>query len=156
MKNLLMILSFVSILCGCYYYGEPGSGLGSVATLEHYTYEGKYYAKYADIFLLKFPQYKVPIEDTSLASGYEFLNMTKFYFDKTPKEIYCVQWEGTGFIEVRLAYSIDKRKDIIENKRDNLFVDESEKQRIGNRLRHEIIDKIDSIINSSEDRQSVI
>jgi hypothetical protein len=63
---------------------QAGSGLGSVTTVENYKYEQNYYQKYADTFLLKFPQYQVPKNDPSatMTSGYEFLNMTKLSFQQ--------------------------------------------------------------------------
>ncbi|MBS1632289.1 MAG: hypothetical protein JST10_06910 [Bacteroidetes bacterium] len=134
---------------------QAGSGLGSVTTVENYKYQQNFYEKYADSFLIKFPQYKVPKDDPSsyMTSGYEFLNMTKFYFDKSPKEIYCVQWQG---IDVRMAYSVDRNEMIIENPRNNVYIDKSEKERMSKRLRTEVIDKIDSLIANSVDKDSAL
>ena len=134
---------------------QAGSGLGSVTTIENYKYQQQYYEKYADTFLAKFPEYKVPNDDPSahMTSGYKFLNMTKFYFDKSPKEIYCVQWQG---IDVRMAYNVDRDEMIIENPRDKVYIDKKEKERISKRLRAEVIDKLDSIIANSVDKDSVL
>ena len=79
--------------------------------------------------------------------------MTKFYFDKPPKEIYCVQWQG---IDVRMAYDVDRNEMIIENPRNNVYIDKAEKERMSKRLRLEVIDKIDSIISKSPDRDSAL
>jgi hypothetical protein len=48
--------------------------LGSVTSVENYKYKQNYYEKYADSFLLKFPQYRVPKDDPSanMTSGYEY------------------------------------------------------------------------------------
>ena len=153
-RFLIMVTIFL-VGCDCSGIYQAGSGLGSVAEVENYKYEQNYYEKYADTFLVKFPQYKVPSDDpsASMTSGYEFLNMTKFYFDKSPREIYCVQWQG---ISVRMAYSIDKHKEIIENPRNNVLIDTNEKRRMSIRLRQEVIDKIDSLIANSKDKDSAI
>jgi hypothetical protein len=110
--KLFIAYSFIIVTilmegCDCSGIYQAGSGLGSVAEVENYKYKQSFYAKYADTFLQKFPQYRVPDNDPSadMTRGYEFLNMTKFYFDKNPKEIYCVQWQG---ISVRMAYSINR------------------------------------------------
>ena len=134
---------------------QAGSGLGSVTTVENYKYQQQYYGKYADTFLRIFPKYQVPKEDPSanMTSGYEFLSMTKFYFDTLPKEIYCVQWQG---IDVRMAYNVDRNEMFIENPRNNIYVDKTEKDRMSKRLRIEVIDKIDSIIANSVDKDSAL
>ncbi|MCM5530246.1 hypothetical protein [Parasegetibacter sp. NRK P23] len=134
---------------------QAGSGLGSVTTIENYRYQQQYYEKYADTFLAIFPEYKVPNDDPSahMTSGYKFINMTKFYFDKSPKEIYCVQWQG---IDVRMAYNVDRDEMIIENPRDKVYIDKTEKERMSKRLRAEVIDKLDSIIANSVDKDSVL
>lgn len=134
---------------------QAGSGLGSVTTVDNYKYQQQYYKKYADTFLKIFPKYKISKDDPSayMTSGYEFLNMTKFYFDKSPKEIFCVQWQG---IDVRMAYNIDSNEMIIENPRDKVYIDKIEKERMSKRLRIEVIDKIDSIIANSVDKDSAL
>lgn len=134
---------------------QAGSGLGSVTSVDNYKYQQQYYEKYADSFLLKFPQYRVPKDDPSanMTSGYEFLNLTKFYFATPPREIYCVQWQG---IDVRMAYNIDRGEEIIENPRQNVYIDKKEKERMSERLRNEIIKKIDSLIANSKDKDSAL
>ncbi len=134
---------------------QAGSGLGSVTSLEIYKYRQEYYEKYADTFLMKYPQYQAPKDDPStyMTSGYEFLNMTKFYFDKLPREIYCVQWQG---IDVRMAYDIDNNEMIIENPRAKVYIDQVEKERMRKRLRTEVIDRMDSIIAASADKDSAL
>jgi hypothetical protein len=134
---------------------QAGSGLGSVTRIDKYKFKSTYYERYADTLLDKFPKYRVPNDDPSIymTQGYEFLNMTKFYFDKSPKEIYCVQWQG---IDVRMAYNIDSNKSIIENPRNNILVPTNEKERMRNRLQTEIIDKLDSLIENSVDKDSAI
>jgi hypothetical protein len=150
---ILFILFLRALTNGDLY--QAGSGLGSVTTVENYKYEQNYYQKYADTFLLKFPQYQVPKNDPSatMTAGYEFLNMTKFYFNKWPREIYCVQWQG---IDVRMAYNVDENEIIIENPRNNVYIDTAEKERMSKRLRTEVIDKIDSIIANSRDKDSAL
>lgn len=134
---------------------QAGSGLGSVTRIDKYKFKSSYYKRYSDSLFSKFPKYRVPNEDPSfyMTQGYEFLNMTKFYFDKSPKEIYCVQWQG---IDVRMAYNVDRNKSIIENPRNNIFIPTSEKNRMRNRLQTEIIDKLDSLIENSADKDSAI
>ena len=99
---------------------QAGSGLGSVTRIDKYKFKSEFYEKFSDSLFSKFPEYKVPKDDPSLymTQGYEFLGMTKFYFNKTPKEIYCVQWQG---IDVRMAYNLEDNKEIIENLRNNVF-----------------------------------
>jgi transposase len=58
-------------------------------------------------------------------------------------------------IDVRIAYNVDRREVIIENPRHKIYIKESEKQRMSRRLRTEIIDKIDSLIEISKDKDSV-
>jgi hypothetical protein len=137
---------------------RAGSGLGSLVDIGGEKYKHSYLRQYADTFFILYPQYKVPANDPTayLTSGYEFLNLTKFYFDEEPREIYCVQWEGTGFISVRFAYSYATGKAVVENERDKVYVDEEDKQRMTKRLRTEILDRIDSIIDKSVDRDSAI
>jgi hypothetical protein len=151
--SFFIVQSIISCNGGSLY--QAGSGLGSVATVKNYKYGQRYYEKYADTFLLKFPKYRVPADDPSapMTSGYEFLNMTKFYFDKPPREIYCVQWQG---IDVRMVYNVDRNEMITENPRNNVLIDTLEKERMSRRLKTEIIDKIDSIIGSSIDRDSAL
>jgi hypothetical protein len=150
---IVFILTIKSLYNGDLY--QAGSGLGSVTSVENYKYDQDYYQKYADSFLLKFPQYQVPKDDpsTTMTAGYEFLNMTKFYFNKPPREIYCVQWQG---IDVRMAYNVDNNEMIIENLREKVYVDKAEKERMSKRLRTEVIDIIDSIIENSADKDSAL
>jgi len=135
-----------------------GTGLGSIADIDSTKYKDEYYIKYADTFFKSFPEYKKPdsISGSNQASTYDFLNLTPFYFDKSPKEIYYVQWEGTGFISVRFGYNLDKQEEVFENPRNQTFIDEQEKLRIKQRFRHEILDKIDSLISVSKDKDSAI
>jgi hypothetical protein len=127
---------------------QAGSGLGSVTRIDKYKFKSEFYEKFSDSLLSKFPEYRVPKDDPSfyMTQGYEFLNMTKFYFNKTPKEIYCVQWQG---IDVRMAFNVDDYKEVIENSRNNVFVPRDEKDRMRKRLQTEIIDKLDSMITNS-------
>jgi hypothetical protein len=135
---------------------QAGSGLGSVTRIEKYKFKGNFYEKFSDSLFKKFPEYKVPKDDPSfyMTQGYEFLRMTKFYFDKSPKEIYCVQWEQG--IDVRMAYNVDSNKTIIENYRNKQIIEKSDKERMKKRLKIEIIDKLDSLIENSTDRDSAL
>ena len=135
---------------------QAGSGLGSLTHIDKYKFKSAYYKRYSDSLFNKFPKYVVPKDDPSfyMTQGYEFLNMTKFYFDKSPREIYCVQWEQG--INVRMAYNVDSNNSIIENPRKNIIIPNFEKDRMRNRLRTEIIDKLDSLIENSADKDSAI
>jgi hypothetical protein len=82
--------------------------------------------------------------------------LTKFYFNEEPRQVYYVQWEGTGFISVRFAYNYRTEQTVLEDERDEVYVDEREKQRMAHRLRTEILGRIDSIIEKSADRDSAI
>jgi hypothetical protein len=151
---IVLVILFVRACNNGDFY-QAGSGLGSVTTIEHHKYQGEYYEKYADSFLAKFPAYRVPKDDPSayMTSGYEFLDMTKFYFDAPPREIYCVQWQG---IDVRMVYDVDRNKMITENPRHDVYIDKAEKERMSKRLKAEVIDKIDSLISVSADRDSAL
>ena len=127
-------------------FGYGKQGLGSIAYIDSTKYKDEYYIKYVDTFFKYFPTYKKPdsISGSILASSYEFLNLTPFYFDKKPKEIYYVQLDGG--IYVRFGFNIDKQEEVFENS-NNPSSDEQEKLRIKERFRHEILDKIDSLIS---------
>jgi hypothetical protein len=157
---IIMAIIFIQLFRACHdgFGYRAGSGLGSLVDIGDEKYKDSYLKQYADTFLILYPQYKVPENDPAvyMTEGYEFLNMTKFYFDKEPRETYCVQWEGTGFISVRFAYNYESKEVVLENDRDKVFVDEHEKQRMTKRLRTEILDRIDSIIAKSADRDSAI
>jgi hypothetical protein len=135
-----------------------GTGLGSLADIDSSKYKSEYYIKYVDTFFKAFPQYKKPdsIFGGNQANNYNFLNLTAFYFNKVPKEIYYVQWEGTGFISVRFSYDLERQEEISEYPRDKSFVEQQEKNRIKNRFKKEVLDRIDSLINISKDRDSAI
>jgi len=154
---IIIIISFVRS-CNSGFGYQAGSGLGSLVDIGGEKYKHSYLQKYADTFFLIYPQYKVPKSDptTNMTSGYEFLNLTKFYFDTKPREIYCVQWEGTSFISVRFAYNYETGQEVLENTREKVYVDKMQKQRMTKRLRNEILDKIDSIISKSQDKDSAI
>ena len=132
---------------------RAGSGLGSLVDIEKEKYKSEYIEKYVDTFFKVYPQYLPTPGDfaKSMTSGYEFLNMTNIYFDKYPKETYCVQWRGTGFISVRFAYNYETGEEVIENVRTKSIIADSTKKRMAKRLRVEVLDKIDSIISKSKD-----
>jgi len=137
---------------------QAGSGLGSLVDIGHEKYKSEYIEQYVDSFFKVYPQYLPKPGDLakSMTSGYEFLNMTNIYFDKSPRETYCVQWSGTGFISVRFAYNYETGQEIIENVRNNAIIADSIKQRMTKRLRREILDKIDSLISKSKDSSIAI
>jgi hypothetical protein len=154
---IALIIVFVRACNNGFGY-QAGSGLGSLADIGNEKYKHSFLKKYSDTFFVIYPEYRVPASDPTerMTSGYEFLDMTKFYFSETPKEIYCVQWEGTGFVSVRFAYNYETGVEVIENRREKVYVAEDEKERIAKRLRVEILDKIDSIIARSKDKDSAI
>ena len=137
---------------------QAGSGLGSLADIDSTKYKDEYYIKYVDTFFKYFPNYKKPdtIYGSNQASSYNFLNLTPFYFDKTPREIYYVQWQGTGFISIRFGYDLIKQEEIFENPRNQKFIEEDDKLRIKKRFRLEILDKFDSLIGVSKDKDSAL
>jgi len=158
---LIAVIIFITIFvrsCNNGFGYQAGSGLGSLVDISGEKYKHRYLQQYADSFFVLYPQYKVPANDPTkyMTSGYEFLHLTKFYFDQKPREIYCVQWEGSGFISVRFAYSYETNQEILENTRDKVYVDDHEKDRMTKRLRTEILDRIDSIIATSKDKDSAI
>src|SRR5687767_8546450 len=126
---IILIISFVRACNNGFGY-RAGSGLGSLVDIGGEKYKHSYLQKYADTFFVLYPQYKVPASDPteSMTSGYEFLDLTKFYFNERPKEIYCVQWEGTSFISVRFAYNYETGQEVLENIREKVYVDEHEKE----------------------------
>jgi len=154
---LIAVISLVRA-CNSGFGYQAGSGLGSLVDIGHEKYKAEYLKRYADTFFRLYPQYKVPNGDPSeyVATSYDFLDMTKFYFNSNPQETYFVQWEGTGFISVRFAYDYRTGQQVLENPRNKVFVSEKEKERMTNRLRFEILDRIDSIIAASKDKDSAI
>ena len=132
---------------------QAGSGLGSLVDIDKKKYKSNYVEKYVDTFFKVYPQYLPTSGDLakSMTSGYEFLHMTNIYFDKYPRETYCVQWSGTGFISVRFAYNYETGQEITENVRANSVIADSTKLRMTNRFRVEVLSKIDSIISKSKD-----
>jgi hypothetical protein len=132
---------------------QAGSGLGSLVDIDEEKYKSEYIEKYVDTFFKVYPRYKPQAGDlaNSMTSGYEFLNLTNIYFDTYPRETYCVQWSGTGFISVRFAYDYEKGEEVIENSRANAIVADSIKQRMTKRLKTEVLSRIDSIISKSAD-----
>ncbi|HEX2534856.1 MAG TPA: hypothetical protein VHK69_14025 [Chitinophagaceae bacterium] len=158
-SGLALVLAFFAVLLllrqGCAHaFGyRAGSGLGSLADIGSSPYRHRYVQQYADSFLRKYPQYRIPGNDPTedLTSGYDFLHLTKFYFSRPPREIYCVQWEGTGFISVRFAYDYATGRDISEHTEAGARVEEEEKERIKKRLQTEVLDRIDSMIARSKD-----
>ena len=154
----LILLIFVVIAIFIYQFlngnfYQAGSGLGSLVDIDNEKYKSEYVKKYAEFFLKANPQYLTTQDDPAKAmtSGYEFLEMTNINFEKPPKEIYCVQWSGTGFISVRFAYNCETREEIVENTRENILIPDSTKERMTKRLRIEVLDRIDSIISKSKD-----
>ena len=137
---------------------RAGSGLGSLVDIDGEKYKSEYLEKYVDTFFTAYPRYKPRSGDLteSMTSGYEFLNLTSIYFDSYPRETYCVQWSGTGFISVRFAYDYEKGEEVIENERANAMVADSIKQRMTKRLKTEVLSRIDSIISKSADSSIAI
>lgn len=115
---------------------QAGSGLGSLVDIDNEKYKSEYIEKYVDTFFKVYPRYKATADDVAkqMTSGYEFLNLTNIYFNTYPREIYCVQWSGTGFISVRFAYNYEKGEEVIENLRANAIVADTLKQRMTKRL----------------------
>jgi hypothetical protein len=152
---LIAIILFAIVRAHNSGFGYGRQGLGSIAYIDSTKYKDEYYIKYVDTFFKYFPTYKKPdsISGSILVSSYEFLNLTPFYFDKNPKEIYYVQLDGG--IYVRFGFNIDKQEEVFENS-NNPSSDEQEKLRIKERFRHEILDKIDSLISVSKDKDSAI
>lgn len=154
---ILLVLGIFAILfvrsCKNGFGYQAGSGLGSLVDIDKEKYKSEYIEKYVDTFFKIYPQYLPASGDLakSMTSGYEFLNMTNIYFDERPRETYCVQWSGTGFISVRFAYNYETREEIIENVRANSTIADSIKERMTKRLRIEVLNKIDSIISKSKD-----
>lgn len=155
MRSILIWATLIFICsCDMDFYGAPGSGLGTLASIEHKTYNHKYIIKYADTLVSKEPQYQIPDSLSHIDMGYDFLNLQPFYFESFPREILYIQWEGTGFIEIRMAYDLENNKKIIQNSRHNKLVPDSTKNRMKNRFVNEILIKIDSLISISDHKDS--
>lgn len=137
---------------------QAGSGLGSLADIENEKYKCEYLQQYADTFFSIYPQYKLPAGNSAetMIVGDNFMNLSAIYFDIFPGETYFVQWCGTGFISVRMAYNNQMRKPIVENVRADAIVADSTKERIAKRFRTEVLNKIDSIIAASKDSTNAI
>ncbi len=131
---------------------QAGSGVGSLVDIDSEKYKSEYLQKYADSFFKLYPKYKLSEEqEKERASTTEVLDLTNIYFAENPREIYSVQWSGTGFISVRFAYDCENFRDITENVRMNSIIADSVKERMTKRFRKEVLDKIDSIISKSKD-----
>jgi hypothetical protein len=154
---LISIVIYAILFVRVWFGYQAGSGLGSLVDIDSQKYQSRYLEKYADTFFSIYPQYKVPpIQANNITDGYEFLHLTSFYFDTKPREIYCIQWEGTGFISMRFAYNYETDRNVIENHRQKRYVDQNEKLRMEKRLITEVLNRIDSIIAKSKDRDSAI
>jgi hypothetical protein len=129
-----------------------GTGLGTVADIEITKYPDSLYPKYVDSFFRAYPRYRRPdsVKGSWYDTNYSFLNCTPFYFANDPREIYYVQWEGTGFITVRYPYDIDNKKDIVDNESSRRYVDDKTKSTIKYRFQNEVIGKMDSLIHATK------
>jgi signal peptidase I len=137
---------------------QPGSSIGSIVNIEKEKYKDEYLKKYSDTFFKIYPQFK-PLQDDRAKftfAGYDFLKITYFYFNKTPRETYGVQWSGTGFVSIRFAYNYDKNEAVIENSNTDSIISVKERNRMSIRFRKEILDKIDSLITNSRDSSIAI
>lgn len=132
---------------------QPGSSIGSIVNIEKEKYKDEYLKKYSDTFFKVYPQFKPLHGDRAKSTfeGYEFLKITYFYFNKSPRETYGVQWSGTGYVSIRFAYNYEKNEAVIENSNIDSIILVKERNRISLRFRNEILDKIDSIISNSSD-----
>jgi hypothetical protein len=149
----IFIFSFVRS-CNDGFGYQAGSGLGSLVDIGHEKYKSKYLAQYVDTFFKIYPKYRVDSGDftiKNMTSSYDFLHLTNIHFDNYPKETYCVQWSGTGFISVRFAYNYEINEEVVENPRNDRLISDSIKDRMTQRLRTEVLDRIDSIISKSKD-----
>ncbi len=149
MKYPLIIFTLLfSLITGCNWYGAPGSGLGTNATVEVEKYKTEYRRKYGDSLKSIYPELQVPNSTNPIYDGYEFLKLQAFQLNTPPKEIYYIQWEGTGFIEVRMAYNLE----------DNTWLNHNTttSNRVKKRFKKEILNKIDSLITISPEKDSAI
>jgi hypothetical protein len=136
---------------------QAGSGVGSLVDIDKEKYQSDYLQKYADTFFKAYPKYKLSPEQEQLRhSTSEVLDLTDIYFDEHPKEIYSVQWSGTGFISIRFAFDCENFQEITENTRLNSIIADSVKERIEKRFRKEVLNRIDSIISMSKDSTEAI
>ncbi|MEO8769107.1 MAG: hypothetical protein ABI402_03450 [Ferruginibacter sp.] len=127
---------------------KKGARLGALVNIEDEKYKSKYVQQYADSFFKVYPQYLPTPGDLAktMTQGYEFIPLTNIYFDKYPRETYCVQWDG---ISIRFAYNYETSKEIITSATSKIAASITERMR--KRLRTEVLDKIDSIISKSKD-----
>jgi hypothetical protein len=151
-----IFILIISVISSCNWYGAPGSGLGSLADISDFKFKTPFYRKHTDSLLYYYPQFEMPDSIRNLQNYHSHLNVSCFYFDNPPKEVYFVQWEGTGFISIRAGYNVTKQMHIIENERINLLVSDQEKNRIKKRFQNEILNKLDSLIDKSADKDSAI
>jgi hypothetical protein len=151
MKKILLIVSLVLLLfssCDTNYYGAPGSGLGTVASIDAGTFNTNYRRQYGDSLIANNKRFQIPDSLDFINVGYDFLNLQPYHLSSHPQEIYYIQWSGTGFIEVRIAYDVVNKQTI--------QADTATSNRIKNRFKNEILNKIDSLIEKSPDRDSAI
>ena len=59
-------------------------------------------------------------------------------------------------MQFRFAYNYETGQEVLENTREKVYADEHEKERMTKPLRVEVLDRIDSIIAKSKDRDSAI
>ncbi|MCB9198140.1 MAG: hypothetical protein H6600_06760 [Flavobacteriales bacterium] len=139
-KKYTLLGLFTSVFCSCFDLNySPGSGLGTVATVDDFKYKDEYRRSFGDTLLKLNPDMVVPDSLSHLASNYDFLNLQSFRFTKAPKEIYFIQWSGTGFIEVRMVYNYEKHE----------WLTDDESTRVKQRFETEILNNIDSLIELS-------
>lgn len=149
MKYPLIVFTLLSgLITGCDWYGAPGSGLGTNATVEVEKYKTEYRRKYGDSLKSIYTELQVPDSTNPLSKGMSFLNMQPFHLTEPPEEIYYIQWSGTGFIEVRMAYDLERNSWIDS--------DTTNSKRIKQRFENEILSKIDSLISISVDKDSAV
>ena len=145
---LFMIFVLFCGMISCNWYGTPGSGLGTNATIEVEGYKTEYRRQYGDTLLFLNPEMQVPDSLDYLINGFEFLALQSFRLTTAPKEIYYIQWEGTGFIEIRMAYNYETENWI--------SYDSTTSIRVKKRFQTEVLEKIDSLIQGSPDKDSAI
>lgn len=156
---ILALIAFVFVrTCNNGFVYRAGSGVGSLVDIADEKYKCEYLQQYVDTFFGIYPQYKLPPGNSaeSVIGDDNFMHLTTIYFDNSPRQTYFVQWCGTGFVSVRIAYDNQKKDFIVENIRENVVVTDSIKKAMTKRFKTEVLDKIDSIISTSKDSANAI
>lgn len=146
-----VIVTIVLFMIGYLYYSVRqfasgfGGNIGSLYLI-HTNCATATTSQFADSFLTKFPNYKVPagLNDDW---NYDHLNIKKFYFKKHPEELYIVTFDGE--VMIRAVKDLEKNIEYLKMRTTENYPSDRDGERIRQRFEKEIFKPIDSLIRSS-------